>query len=108
MRKTASLLIAILLISLLASSSVTATSTSNRSRGVTIVQVIHFYIHSFYGHLFDIEEREPIVSIDDTNVIVGGDADHLGGGKIDQIGSGTSDTNTVLLGGSSNLVKTTD
>ena len=51
---------------------------------------------------------QPIVSIDETNVIVGGDADHLGGGKIDQIGSGTSDPNTVLLEGSSNLVKTTD
>lgn len=108
MRKIASLLITIMLISLLASSSAMATSSSNRSRGVTIVQIIHYYIHTFYGHLFDSEERLPIESIDDADMIVGGDADDLAGGKIDRLGNESRDPNSISPEGCSNLVTKTD
>lgn len=85
-----------------------AASSSNRSRGVTIVQIIHNYIHAFYGHLFDLEERLPIDSVDGNDLVVGGDADDLAGGKIDRIGSETRDPNTISPEGFSNLVTLTD
>jgi len=108
MKKVVALLTAIMLISLLASSSAMATSSSNRFRGVTIVQIIHHYIHAFYGHLFDYEERLPIDSVDDNDFIVGGDADDLAGGKIDRIGNENRDTNAIPPEGLSKLVKLTD
>lgn len=85
-----------------------ATSSSNRSRGVTIVQILHYYVHTFYGHLFDSEERLPIVSIDDNDFMVGGDADDLAGGKIDRIGNETRDPDSVSLEEIGNLVTKTD
>jgi len=97
-----------MLISLLASSSVTATSSSNRSRGVTILQIIHYYIYAYYGHIFDSEERLPIDSVDDNDLVVGGDADDLAGGKVDRIGNAVRDPSAITLEGSSNLVTITD
>jgi hypothetical protein len=108
MKKVVTLLTAIMLISLLASSSVMATSSSNRSRGVTIVQIIHYYIHAFYGHMIVSEERLPFDSVDDNDLVVGGDADDLAGGKIGRIGSEVRDPSAITLEGSSNLVTITD
>ena len=97
-----------MLISLLVSSSAMASSSSNRSKGVTIVQIVHYYMYAIYGQLFDSEERLPIVSIDDNDLVVGGDADDLAGGKIDRIGSGTRDASTISPEGCDNLVAASD
>lgn len=108
MKKLVALLTTIVLISLLASSSVMATSSSNRSRGVTIVQIIHHYIYAFYGHVFDSEEHLPIVFVDDNDLVIGGDADDLAGGKIDRIGNEIRDPNAISLEGLDNLVPITE
>jgi hypothetical protein len=108
MKRVVTLLLTVMLISLLASSSTMATSTSNRSRGVTIIEIVHYYIHAFYGHIFDTEERLPIDSIDDNDLVVRGDADDLAGGKIGRLGNETSDPTAVSLKGSSTMVTVTE
>lgn len=107
MRKMALLLTAILVVSLIASSSAMATSSS-RSRSGTIVQIVNFYIHTLYGHLLSIEEDLPIESIDVDGLLVGGDADDLAGGKIDRIGEELRDSKSIILEGLDNFITSTD
>jgi hypothetical protein len=108
MKRVVKLLLTIMLISLLASSSTMAISSSQRSEGISIVWIIHNYIYALYGHLFDSEERLPIESIDDNDLIVRGDADDLAGGKIGRIGSETSDPSVITAEGSSSIITVTD
>ncbi len=104
MKRVVSLLLTIMLMSLLASSTAMAASSSIRSRGVTIIEIVQHYIHALYGHVFDSEERLPIDSIDNNDLVVGGDADDLAGGKIGRLGNETSDPTAVSLDGSRSLV----
>jgi len=97
-----------MLISLLASSSTSATSSSDRSKGVSIVWIIHNYICALYGQTVGIQEHLPIISIDEDDLVVRGDADDLAGGKIGRLGNETRDPGMTVPGGSDNMVTVTE
>ena len=85
-----------------------ATSTSSRSRGVTIVEIVSYYMHAFYGHIFDFGDMDYKDPIDDDGLLVGGDADDLGGGKIDRLGNESRDPNAISFEGTDYMVTKTD
>ncbi len=85
-----------------------ATSSSNRSKGVSIIWIIHHYICALYGQTVVPEEHVPIISIDDDDLVVRGDADDLAGGKIGKLGEEARDPGVVTLGGSDNMVTVTE
>ena len=85
-----------------------AASSTNQSTGISITWIIHHYIHALYGHIVGAEGHQQIISPDDGDDIVRGDADDLAGGKIGIIGNGTREPGMVVPEGSGSVVTVTE
>ncbi len=85
-----------------------ATSSSDRSKGVSIMWIIHHYICALYGQAVGSEEHLPFISIDEDGLVVRGDADDLAGGKIGRLGDETRDPGMMDSGGFDNMVTVTE
>jgi hypothetical protein len=71
------------MISYLSSAPVMAASRACESRGMVILQFIYQGICAFRGCVIEAKEYELIDGYEIDDVILGGDADHYGGGKTD-------------------------
>lgn len=95
MKRVLTLLLTIMLTSLLAFSSTMA--ASHESRDISITWVIHNYLYVLYGRILEIGDRLDVEYVSDVELLDGGDADDLAGGKTHGAGSEESALDGVAL-----------
>ena len=107
MKRVLTLLLTIMLTSLLAFSS--ATAASRESEGSSITWVIHNYLYALYGRILEIGDRLDVDYVNEAELLDGGDADDLAGGKTHGAGSESSALDGIALPeGSDNINKVTN